>query len=420
MSRAAHLRIFLCLGTLALALGPVVAPGADAADDADQTVVLRNIEFRPSQIRVAVGDRIKFVNQDPFTHDIYLVRTANRNLSLGAPTTLGSGESTIVTISEGGLYTLYCTIHGGMRGNVSTTGSFTLSEEERAQFAHVVALPPIVKTGEALFWSKAQCFRCHRIGDRGEGLRGPNLEDVGFRARARAQALELDSATAYIAQSVLQPDAYVVEGYSNDMPRVYQPPIGLTAEDVTAVITYLQSQGGEVDTWAIDLDRQVLARPVPDRPLPEGDADDGEDAFTEFGCMTCHTVGDRFAKSPGPDLTAIGAYRNATWLTQAIVDPNAEVGANWKTATVQLDSGESAAGILRKNGADEVALLVGHERVRTFPRARVKRVDVQEASKMPAFSQLMTVQQLADIVSYLETLTGPPAAPPGAAPPPPD
>jgi hypothetical protein len=119
--------------------------------------------------------------------------------------------------------------------------------------------------GEAVFWGKGRCFTCHSVGDRGSAVRGPNqgqfgekfTEPIGVRAAARAaeraeKTGEEYTATDYLIESLASPGAYVVKGYKNEMAVVYAPPISLGLDEVKAVITYLQSQGGEPDPEALD------------------------------------------------------------------------------------------------------------------------------------------------------------------------
>jgi len=419
-------------------LGPLHAKGQETAAQppadtttsqsphSDHTVLLTNIQFTPDRLKIAAGQTVKFINHDKFKHDVYLVRAANRNQVLIPTTVIGPGQSITVRIDEAGLFTLYCTIHGGMSGKITTTGTFELTQEEKDKAALIKTIPPIVKTGEALFWGSAQCYRCHQIGEQGDGLRGPNLADIGFRAAFRAKELGLGSATAYIQQSLMEPSAYIVEGFSDDMPKVYHQPISLDGRQLKAIITYLQNQGGEVDTWAIDINGQKLDTQPAMNPFRDGDPSHGHGVFKKMQCGSCHTVGDQDAISVGPDLTEIGAYRNWTWLAQSVIDPNAEIGANWQNVTVYLqpaagdkndqeydeygeDEGEEkVTGILRKNNEvteAKVRLLVGHNRFRTFERGQVDRVEVDKHSRMPTnYGQLMTFQQMADLVRYLESL----------------
>jgi mono/diheme cytochrome c family protein len=59
------------------------------------------------------------------------------------------------------------------------------------------------------------CATCHRV-DSEERLVGPGLLDVGKRAQTRIQGL---SAVAYLRRSIVNPSAYVVEGYADLMPK---------------------------------------------------------------------------------------------------------------------------------------------------------------------------------------------------------
>ncbi|MCG8605580.1 hypothetical protein MJD09_11360, partial [bacterium] len=90
-----------------------------------------------------------------------------------------------------------------------------------------------VDLGERLFWGKGRCHVCHRIGDRGYALRGPNLGDssegaiISRRAEARARTLGLSQGTEYLVQSILEPGAFVVPRYQNEMPKVFEAPVAL-------------------------------------------------------------------------------------------------------------------------------------------------------------------------------------------------
>jgi len=408
---------------LLLVTAASLGAGAALTAPVEHEVLLTDIRFVPNRLEVSVGDRIRFTNKDAFKHDVFLVRTANRNIVVVPRTTLASGQSTVITIEDPGLYSLYCTIHGGMSGLISTTGSFELSAEEAERLSKVKTVPPIAKEGEALFWGRAQCYRCHSIGDRGDGLRGPNLSDIGFRAGARAEALGLDSATAYLLQSVLHPSAYIVEGFSDDMPRVYRPPIDLDKDQLTAVVSYLQSQGGEVDTWSIEIDDALLDAAPPPDPFTIGDPEQGKEVFGKLGCKSCHAARGYPDGWGGPNLSAIGSVRDWTWLATSILEPNREVGANWHDVKIRLKSKAAAgggsgwsvpkkssevSGVLRENAPDTVTVLVGPHTIRAVPRGRIDTMTVNSGSRMPVgYADLLTFRQFADVIRYLEAYTGP-------------
>lgn len=98
----------------------------------------------------------------------------------------------------------------------------------------------MVKVGRELMEGKGFCLTCHTIGKQG-ALRFPDLDGIGARAKNRVPGL---SDVEYLAQSMYEPNAYVVEGFPPGMPTINQPPIGLTDEEILAVIAYLQSLGG--------------------------------------------------------------------------------------------------------------------------------------------------------------------------------
>jgi mono/diheme cytochrome c family protein len=120
------------------------------------------------------------------------------------------------------------------------------------------------QTGKRLFWTRGRCSTCHRVGELGSNPRGPDLGEgeqgraIGARSEARArerfqQTGRPFSATDYLVESLLEPGAYVVSGYKNEMPPPHQPPVGLGPDEIRALVAYLQSLGGRVDLTAIRL-----------------------------------------------------------------------------------------------------------------------------------------------------------------------
>jgi mono/diheme cytochrome c family protein len=98
----------------------------------------------------------------------------------------------------------------------------------------------MVKVGRELMEGKGLCVTCHTFGKTG-ALRFPDLEGVGLRAKTRVPGL---SDVEYFAQSMYDPNAYIVPGFNPGMPPINKPPIGLSDQEILCVIAYLQSQGG--------------------------------------------------------------------------------------------------------------------------------------------------------------------------------
>ena len=114
----------------------------------------------------------------------------------------------------------------------------------------------MVPVGRAIMDTKGLCFTCHTIGKTGV-LRFPDLEGVAIRAKSRVPGL---SDVEYFAQSLYQPEAYIVPGFNPGMPVINKPPIGLTDQEILTVIAYLQSLGG-TPTVTLQTTHRYLAAP---------------------------------------------------------------------------------------------------------------------------------------------------------------
>ena len=98
----------------------------------------------------------------------------------------------------------------------------------------------MVKVGGELMVGKGLCVTCHTIGKSG-ALRFPDLEGIGARAANRVPGL---SEIEYLAQSLYEPDRYIVPGFNPGMPTINKSPIGLTDQEILCVIAFLQTLGG--------------------------------------------------------------------------------------------------------------------------------------------------------------------------------
>ena len=110
--------------------------------------------------------------------------------------------------------------------------------------------------------------------------------------------------------------------------------------------------------------------------LPPGDPKEGRAIFAKLECGTCHAIpGERvpnvstFSDDAGPDLTGAGSHHPAEYLAESIVNPN--------TVTVIGPGYVGADGL----------------------------------SRMPDYSDVLTVRQLLDLVAYLRSLTAEPTRP---------
>ena len=99
----------------------------------------------------------------------------------------------------------------------------------------------MVKVGQEVMNGKGLCFTCHTLGKTEGPFRFPDMSGVDVRAKTRVPGL---SDVEYFAQSIYEPEKFIVPGFNPGMPVINKPPIGLTDQEILCVIAYLQTLGG--------------------------------------------------------------------------------------------------------------------------------------------------------------------------------
>jgi mono/diheme cytochrome c family protein len=180
----------------------------------------------------------------------------------------------------------------------------------------------LVKAGEGIFKGKGTCEICHQVGQK--GTRAPDLAGIGAAAAKRKPGM---SGTAYIVESLLDPGAYLVEGYPNIMPKVDRPPIGLNRSEIWALTAFLQSLGGTAVVKLDDIPQTAGAvaagggAQVAELKLP-GDPKAGLAVFSGKGaCIACHKAGAVGASPVGPDLSQIARIQTLEYIMAKILNP---------------------------------------------------------------------------------------------------
>jgi putative heme-binding domain-containing protein len=129
-----------------------------------------------------------------------------------------------------------------------------------------------------------------------------------------------------------------------------------------------------------------------------GDASRGRALFSQT-CALCHKLFDTGADI-GPELT--GANRtDIDYLLQNILDPNALIGKDYQSTTVETKDGRILVGIMRSEDENALTLktLAGPMIV---PRGDVKSVAVSEVSMMPeGLFAALKPEQVHDLFAYL-------------------
>jgi mono/diheme cytochrome c family protein len=179
----------------------------------------------------------------------------------------------------------------------------------------------LVRAGEEIYKTKGTCEVCHRIGQK--GTRAPDLAGIGARA---GRVKPGTTAKQYIIDSLLNPGAFVVEGYPPIMPAVDKPPIALNRSELWALTAFLQSLGGTADVKLEDIPATAGAAAVAGAAPAEiklpGDPKAGQAVFAgKGGCIACHKAGTVGASPVGPDLSQIARIQTPDYIMRKILDP---------------------------------------------------------------------------------------------------
>jgi mono/diheme cytochrome c family protein len=117
----------------------------------------------------------------------------------------------------------------------NTPGEEPLSEVDIEARAVALAAMGNAANGEALVTGALGCAACHIIG--AENGIAPPFAGIADVAEDIHPTL---SATAYLYESIINPAAFIVEGFQNAMPANY--PERMTDQQVADVLAYLLAQ----------------------------------------------------------------------------------------------------------------------------------------------------------------------------------
>ena len=131
-----------------------------------------------------------------------------------------------------------------------------------------------------------------------------------------------------------------------------------------------------------------------------GDASHGRALFSQ-SCALCHKLFDAGADI-GPEIT--GANRtDVDYLLQNILDPNALIGKDYQSTTIETNDGRILVGIVRGEDANAVTLKTLAGTI-VVPRGDIGNLAVSEISLMPeGLISGLAPDQLRDLFAYLAT-----------------
>jgi mono/diheme cytochrome c family protein len=187
----------------------------------------------------------------------------------------------------------------------------------------------LVAIGEELVRVKGGCLVCHKVIEVGNE-RGPDLRKAATQAATRRPGM---GAEAYLLESLVDPNAFLVAGYPKMMPPAVRPPANFSMAEAKAAVAYLQALGGaEVTVKVLAADTVVAAT--------RGPTHAGQALFARYGCQGCHKVEGEGGEI-GPDLTRVAATREPAELLRKIIEPSIWTTPNYAAGVMPAELGRA-------------------------------------------------------------------------------
>ena len=243
-------------------------------------------------------------------------------------------------------------------------GSALVAAQDLPQKNPVEGNPDAIRTGMGLF--RARCAECHGMDAR--GVRGPDITQVWASGRT---------------------DPGLFKTIKEGIPNTEMP---------------AQPRLFDHEAWQLLAYLRTLAAPAPTDP-PRGNADNGQKLF-RAQCVACHRVNGVGGRL-GPDLSRVGAARSREFMTLRIRGGIEGFRSGYAPVTLTPESGTPIRGVKKNEDLFSVQIMDTRERIQGYEKDKLKAVENDSRSAMPAFGyDKLSDSDLQDVLRYLQTLRG--------------
>ncbi|MFN0128489.1 MAG: NPCBM/NEW2 domain-containing protein [Verrucomicrobiales bacterium] len=137
----------------------------------------------------------------------------------------------------------------------------------------------------------------------------------------------------------------------------------------------------------------------------QADASVGEKLFTSCGCAACHTV-EKDAAPKGPNLHDIAKRYPPAELLMSLINPSATIAQGFPTNVIDTKEGETFAGFVMRESADEVVLrnMAAVTQVIKTASIAARRKEDAVSSMTPGLVNPLQPAELASLLKYLQEL----------------
>jgi putative heme-binding domain-containing protein len=138
----------------------------------------------------------------------------------------------------------------------------------------------------------------------------------------------------------------------------------------------------------------------------KGDPALGGRLFEKLGCISCHTTAKSEAPK-GPFVGDIAARYSRAELAESILKPSAKIAQGFETQKFATISGLVLEGFVVRESGHEVELRNSAGVASVLPKKEIDERGKSDVSVMPnGLADLLTLAELASLLSYLESLRG--------------
>lgn len=223
------------------------------------------------------------------------------------------------------------------------------------------ATPADIELGRKLYGGR--CAGCH--GPMGDGGKGTNL------------------ATPILSRA--PDDLALWKIIRFGLPETEMPLHNLTNKEIWQIAGFVRTLGR--------IDQEIVT----------GDPKRGETlAKGKGGCLGCHRI-HTAGGDLGPVLSGIGIRRSPSYLRLKLTDPNADAAGFYQVRLITND-GKSISGIRMNEDLFSIQLRDENNRIHSFWKEELKKLQVEQRTLMPSYSSRFTSQEIDDVVAYLAGL----------------
>lgn len=137
-----------------------------------------------------------------------------------------------------------------------------------------------------------------------------------------------------------------------------------------------------------------------------GDAAKGQPLFDgKGGCATCHRLNGKGPRV-APDLSDIGGLRSPAQIFRSLTNPVSQMMPINRPVRIVTRDGKTYRGRRLNEDTYTVQIIDEQEKLISLDKATIRELEVSKTSPMPAVTEKLSSDELADLIAYLLSLRG--------------